>query len=324
MTTTLVTVTYSNRWELLRKTLEGAQAAGIGRAVVVANGVPYDIASNILGCFGPWVSTVQHGSNLGSAAGYATGIKHAIETGSEFLLLLDDDNLIDSAAVRALSETLATSAKGVGLDKCAALAYRADHVPSVRNVPSREAASFFGFDFRDIPRKVMRRLSSFGSGESHERQLDINVAPYGGLFFHTSVIDRIGLPKTEYVLYGDDNEFSHRIKALGGRIVLSPTAVVRDLELSWGVKRNYRSTFHQLLLSDSEKRLYYSLRNNSHFERHVRSPNSVARELNKMIYVTLLYTLALAWRRMSRFELILSAIRDGEQGRLGIDPRFPL
>ena len=56
--------------------------------------------------------------------------------------------------------------------------------------------------------------------------------PYGGLFFHRSIIDIIGLPDTNYFLYGDDFDFSYRITKKGGKIFLVTQSVIEDLEKS--------------------------------------------------------------------------------------------
>ncbi|AEK56874.1 hypothetical protein Atc_0223 [Acidithiobacillus caldus SM-1] len=46
--------------------------------------------------------------------------------------------------------------------------------------------------------------------------------------------------------------------------------------------------------------------------------------MNKLVYLTLLYSIALINGRLSRFRLLYDAIADGEKGHLGINLKFPL
>lgn len=144
------------------------------------------------------------------------------------------------------------------------------------------------------------------------------------MYFHRSVLERHGLPDETFLLYADDTDFSFRLTRAGGAIILVAAAQLRDLEDSWNGKARFSDTFDALLLGEGDARAFYSTRNNACFEhRHYRA-HPLIRWTNRAIYLS-----ALRWRasmlgRQARFDLLMSAIRDGEAGQLGQHPQFPI
>jgi GT2 family glycosyltransferase len=328
----MVTVTYAARWDLLQQALAAAQREGLDRAVVVDNGAAPDIAALAQAAFGAFVDVVTLERNTGSAGGFRAGLQRALALGASHLLLLDDDNEMQAGCLAALQAAHRDSLADVPQDKLAILAYRADRqTDAAANIPSSgmhgNRAAFFGFHVLDVPFKLFRR-TPWGRRWIANRpvlaRVVVDVAPYSGMYFHRAVPELLGLPDARFLLYADDTDFSYRLTRAGGAIVLATDASLRDLELSWNVKKRFGNTFDALLWGDGDFRAFYSTRNNAHFERQAAGAQHPVRALNRAVYLLALRARAMAAGRMARFRLLMRAVKDGEAGRLGEHADFPL
>ena len=327
-----VTVTYSRRWNFLHQSIASALGEGIRYALVVSNAAKDTIAEEAAKEFGAAVKVVDLPANTGSANGFKVGIEAAVAQGAEYILLLDDDNVLVPGALAALAAAHADLARSISRDRLAVLGFRPDHQPDIaaglplaRVVPHPD--SFFGFHLADIPFKFWRRTClarRHYAGHLLPERVKLDVAPYSGMFFHRSVVENIGTPDPDLVLYGDDTEFSYRLTKAGGGIWLIPAARLSDLEASWNIKDRFRSSFEGWLCGGEDLRAYYGARNGAYFERHCRPHNSLVRAINRQIYLLGLRFFACRLSKMGRYQLLRSAIADGENRKLGVNTRFHL
>lgn len=329
---TVVTVTYGERRALLRQVLDALPAQGVSRAVVVDNGARWPVKDELAATYGDFAQVVEIGRNTGSANGFGAGIRRALETGAEYIWLLDDDNRPAPDCLAALGAAYQDLGQQHHADLLAVLAFRPEHQADVAaGVPLRyvnpRRNSFRGFHVLDIPYKFWRR-TPWGRPSASGRlpaRVDLGVAPYSGLFFHRAVAERFGLPRADFVLYGDDTEYSHRLVRAGGRLVLIPAARIEDLESSWNVRQHPQgSSFGVLLGQGSDLRVYYGTRNRVYFDAHCRAHDRLVFALNRWVYLAALATLARVGGQHARLALIQQAVRDGLAGHLGVHTRFPL
>ena len=323
----VVSVTYGQRWNLLRQALASAKNEGVERAVVVDNGAKVNIAELALEEFGTFADVVTMGRNTGSAGGFKAGIQRALDLGADYILLLDDDNELQSGCLHTLAATHEECCKRVPADRLAVLAYRSNWQTEVaRNVPSNgmegNRAAFLGFDFLDVPFKLFRRTPmgrKWIANRPMLNQVAVAIAPYSGMYFHRSVPEVHGLPDERFFLYADDSDFSYRLTSSKGKIVLATNAKLVDLELSWNMKARFSNTLDALLLGDGDFRAFYSTRNHAYFEgyRHASRRDKMIRSINRAIYLTALRARAVMVGRKERLDLLLRAVQDGEAGRLG-------
>ena len=269
-------------------------------------------------------------SNMGSAGGFKLGLEMAVDRGAKYIWMLDDDNRPRENALEILIAAYRAITKTYAIDRFALLSFRRDHqadismgVPLERCAPKPD--SFFGFHIDDVPYKFWRR-TRWGKPRAPsnlQNLIPMSHAPYSGLFFHRSVIDRIGLPNPDYVLYGDDNDFTARLTRSGGSIFLVPLSRLEDLEASWNIKDAFATSFEGWLCGGSDFRAYYGARNQVYFEsKFIRQ--SPTYEFNRTVFLGLMLLMAIRYGRFNRLKLFLSAIRDGASGQLGVHPRFPL
>jgi GT2 family glycosyltransferase len=186
-------------------------------------------------------------------------------------------------------------------------------------------SSFCGFHIADIPFKIWRRVGwRPPPADRPPDTIAVPYAPFGGLFLHSTLLERIGAPDEALVLYADDTEFSHRIVRSGGHIWLLTAAEEQELESSWSSKTAVRSSFERWLQRGSDLQVFYGARNRAHFERHTWIRSKPLYFINRWTYLSLLRLIAGRCHRFERYALFRRAIELGERGRLGPSEDFPL
>jgi GT2 family glycosyltransferase len=326
----IVTVTYGDRWHLLVRVLEYIEAdPKIGRVIVVDNGARASIAALVQrACFRKAI-VVGNPRNLGSAAGFKLGLETVLSYDPQWIWLLDDDNLPDPIALdRILHSAAALDPAERG--RTAFAAFRPGyHVAVAAGEDVRRCfpphSSFCGFHVIDIPHKIWHRILRRRPLASREipARVALPYAPYGGLFFHRKLLETIGTPNKELVLYADDTEFTSRIVRSGGRLWLLTGAPIVDLEPPWNIKRA-GSSFEVWFTGSADFQVFYRARNRAYFDCRVWSRNKMIYRLNRLTYLLILRVFALRHRRIDRYDLFRRATTLGETGRLGLEDEYPL
>ena len=237
----VVTVTYGKRSHLLLKALESVFNEGVDCAIVVDNGSTEQILLLITERFGDKVILISLDRNTGSANGYKVGLQAAFNASAEYILLLDDDNILEQGALKVLKNGWMSLDTELPISDRIVLGFRlnilADIVDGVSKTHSSQSSnSFFGFHVKDIPFKLLRRTSWYRKSvavKSLPLQISMKYAPYSGMFFHRELLEKHGYPDDRLVLYADDYEFSYRVTRAGGSIRLMTDARMEDIESSW-------------------------------------------------------------------------------------------
>lgn len=327
---TLISVTYGKRWHLLKTVLEAARDQGVQRAFVIDNGSQDDLATLLPETFGDWASRVAMGRNSGSAMGFKTGMETAMQAGSDYIFVLDDDNIPAPGTVDKLVTALKDLRRTT--DLAAVCGLRDDHggaaaERAAAGFKPRFLDSFLNFHLLDIPSKIAwrKRGKDFTPPPLPDR-IPILHGPYGGLMFHRSLIDLIGYPDGDFVLYDDDTDFTYRITKGGGKLELVRDAVIKDAEASWYAEdtKPTATSFDAWLSAGSDLRIYYAMRNRSYWESHRRTPVSPFYYLNAAAYMAILTAYAVMKRKTRRLPIAWSALSHGLKGRLGENAAFRL
>ena len=328
---TVVTVTYGERQHLLEPVLRAALAQQVRKIIVVNNGASWDINALAIGIGPNAIEVLDMGTNTGSARGCSAGIAQAMEAGAELIWLLDDDNKPTNSALSVLLAEYVRLREKRAADQLAVLAFRPEQQTTLamggaQNRINPRRSSFHGFHILDVPYKLWRR-TPWGKRRIKEalpRTLNLDVAPYGGLLFHRLLIDKIGLPRADFVLYGDDTEFTYRITRSGGQIVLVTGAMLEDLEPSWNAKQRFGNSFSALLCGSGDFRAYYSMRNCTFFDAHCLPHNRYMFWINRQIYMMIISLFSLIKGQDERHRLLVQAVNDGFTEHLGVNKEFPL
>ena len=324
----VVTVTYGGRREMLGKMIESVLEEGVRNIVVVDNGATWDVDELSSTFPSARFFLVPMGGNFGSAVGFSTGMKTALSAGAQMIWLLDDDNRPCVGALSELCAAFELHLSSGAKHNTAVLALRPDRqsllMSGVASAQVRRS-DFLGFHVLDVPGKIWRRLRSWNRRAlAYPNFVSVMASPYSGLLLHREAIEAIGLPREDFVLYMDDTEWSSRLTADGGRIVLVTAARIIDLESSWNIKDRPGSRITGLLCGDGDFRAYYSTRNAAFLSASDPQASARMRRMNRLVYLLLLRSAALMKGRRVRYALLIAAIEDGENGRLGRHPEYPL
>ncbi len=178
-----VVVTY-NRQVLLAECIAALrnQTKHIDKILVINNGSTDNTES--------WLSQ-QHDveyftqKNIGSGGGFNTGINLAYQKGYDWIWLMDDDGFPKSDALENLLEDNAD--RKLCLRNCAVI--------------NKEDKNSF----------VWKTGNYTGLNEVSEPIIHNFAHPFNGTLLHKEVIKRVGLPKKELFIWGDETEYYHRI-----------------------------------------------------------------------------------------------------------------
>jgi oligosaccharide repeat unit polymerase len=320
-----VTVTHGDRAHLAEQAVAGALAAGAGSVVVVANGATDAARRRLEACAERAAGAVTCrvlSRNEGAAAGFAAGIEAALAgTQAQLLWLLDDDNVPEPEALRALLVAGEQLADG-GAERVALLAYRPDRAYQrdiVMGVAPKHAyprrSSFLSFHpYGYLARAVARRRARRGTPPGEPVQ--VPYGPFGGLLLPRAVAERMGLPDRALVLYEDDTDFTWRLSALGVPLFLVPASRVQDVDEPWYAGAA-RDPFTRLLRTGAPDRVYYATRNRVHFETRHWVGRPRVRRANEAAFMAVLRVVAALRGDHGRYALIRRAVEDGRRGRLG-------
>jgi rhamnopyranosyl-N-acetylglucosaminyl-diphospho-decaprenol beta-1,3/1,4-galactofuranosyltransferase len=237
-------------------------------------------------------------TNRGGAGGFHDGLAWAIDREADLVWLMDDDGLPDVDCLdRLLLET-------DNLDFWGPLVV--DEADPDRLVfPIRLPGGTRVVHAVDDVRRAAR-----------DDRIDGIVIPFNGVLVTKELVDRIGLPREEFFIWGDDHEYRLRAEEAGARVATVVTATVRHPSVgNLGTPMMFgRTTYND---SPSDLKHYCMARNNLVNLRDYRGP------LHALAFVV-----KTAWfysftrPSLSRLRLSAGAMRAGIAGDFDGHRRF--
>lgn len=314
MTSLAIIVTYANRFNLLSEVIKSCFSNSMDEVLVVDNASKESSKKKLqkLARNNDKINVIWNDKNLGSAKAFKQALIEAKSYNSEYILLLDDDNKLKKNALSSLKQHWKTKKN---TQTKALLAYRPDRQLYKKAIQRQDAEyvlsprnSFYGFD---IWQQLKNLIRNSPLENKDARSGKIAYAPFGGMFFHKSLIDEIGYPREVFFLYSDDHEWSFRIYKKGCSIELVLDSEIEDIDKSWALgKQNIFKT----IKNANAKRIYYTIRNRIIFERAERVKHKPIYQLNIWIFTALLF---LYCKNNKSFKIYKKAIKDGFRNKLG-------
>jgi GT2 family glycosyltransferase len=162
------------------------------------------------------VSLIRNPANLGFAAGSNVGIRRALETGSDCVLLLNNDALLDRSALAVMVSSLFSDPRrGVVVPKI--------YTQSASGERRLWAA---GSQWHPFPPRVkMRGFGELDIGQYDEPEC-LKYATACALLVHRKAFELAGLLDESYFMYQEDYAFCDRLQASGLTLCYEPKAVV--------------------------------------------------------------------------------------------------
>jgi GT2 family glycosyltransferase len=266
--------------------------------IVVDNGSRDDTVGAIRQKY-PAVTVIENGENLGFAEGNNVGIRRALACGFDYVLLLNNDTVVDHQMLRTLVGVADSDAR-IGI--VGPLIYYHDDPEVVWSAGN-------AIDWRTA---TLRRLYTDTRDSHPQLPYEADYVTGCALCIKREAVERIGLLDSRYFIYFEETDWCLRARAHGYKVVVVPRAHM------W---HKVSATMRQ----DSPATTYYMTRNsflflarNVHAARRV---SLIARTFLQHVRVLIAYTLKPRHRpqRRNRDARFL-ALRDALRGRWGRMP----
>ncbi|MFV2043814.1 MAG: glycosyltransferase [Anaerolineales bacterium] len=178
------------------------------RVVLVDNGSSDGTADRVKSAF-PAVEVLETGQNLSVPAGYNVGFEFALQAGAEYILMLNNDTVIEDTMPEDLVEIAQADPKlGVLM-------------PKVLYYGSETETWSIGGRYRTFPPSILMTEKDKRLAEVPRL---IEYAPSCGLLIHRRAFELAGLFDPGYLFWYDDWDFSERVRAHGLTIRYTPEA----------------------------------------------------------------------------------------------------
>jgi len=215
---------------------------------------------NILG------EIVRNKKNLGFAEGNNVGMKHAINHGMDFVLLLNNDTIVDKNLIRGLIETAGRYPNaGIISPKIYFAKGYEFHKKRYKKSELGKVIWYAGGDFDwDNYYGTNHGVDEVDRGQ-FDKVKEIDFATGACMFITKSAMKHVGLFNKKYYMYLEDVELSIRMKAIGWNVIYTPAGylwhkVAQSSGIGGGLN-DYFTTRNRLLLgmSHAKRRTRFAL-----------------------------------------------------------------
>lgn len=180
------------------------------RVIVVDNGSTDDSVAAIGQAY-PQVEVIANCENLGFARGINVGIKAALAQGARYVLILNNDVVVDEGL---LSELIQAAAADPSLGVLSPKIYEY-HTQRVWFAGAKKRRFPPGFTIMGYQKK---------DGQRFNIPQEIHYAFGCGMLVKAEVFDRIGLFDEAYLMYNEDLDFCERARWAGYKVMYVPAA----------------------------------------------------------------------------------------------------
>ena len=184
------------------------------------------------------IDYIRFDKNIGGAGGFEFGVRKAFDEGADWIILVDDDVLLTNQCLEILETDLPV--------RCF-IGVREDRFGNLAEFGALK------FDYRNPFRlnpKVLSLKDAYGSLDKLPEIVEVESGSFEGFFVHRSVVESVGFPNSEYFIFGDDTDYSIRIRESGCRIYAIKWArIIRQLpyvepkSMDWKFYYRWRNFF---------------------------------------------------------------------------------
>lgn len=229
----------------------------------------------------PNVIIIENRKNLGFAAGNNPGIKRAR---GRYILLLNSDTEVPEETFRVMIDFM-DEKTDAGAATCKVVLPQGSIDPAChRGFPTPWVA----FTYISKLEKLFPKTRLFG--EYHQGYKDLNsihdVDCITGAFFlvRRKVIEDIGLLDEDYFMYGEDIDWSYRIRKHGWKILYNPQVTILHKKKQSGRSNTDRS-------KQIQTEIYFHTYNWLFYKKHFEKKHPLLSFFVRMFYVTRLFLL---------------------------------
>lgn len=270
-----VIVTY-NRKELLTKCIEKIENQTIKPDILVIDNASDDGTDQIFSQVPDNIKYFNTGANLGGAGGFSFGIKKAVETGYEYLWIMDDDTMPEPSALEELMKVAKSKDGDFGFLSSKAL-WKDNNICTM-NVQKETK---------------WKRMNDFNTRK------EIQYASFVSLFVKADTVKEVGLPYKEFFIWADDWEYTRRISKNKKSYFLPESIVVHYCNSNVGAdiitapadridrfKYMYRNDVVMYRQDGIEGKMYLLIRNITHILKVLIKTDNKKQKLNIIFKAT--------------------------------------
>jgi len=235
----VITVTYGKRFYLLKKMLESVfYDTRINKVIIVDNGSIDSLEIKKYVQNNKNIILIKNNINHGSAGGFKRGIEESRKNPSDYVLLLDDDNIIEKNWSDFFYNILALFPN---IDKIILKANRNSSFDS--SIINKE--NLYKIDYISI-KKIKKIFSREKENNNVFQPIVYNpngFNEYGGTLLPFKAILENELPLEKFYLYCDDSEYSYRINKNNYRTYQCYRPIIKDLEYTFTKDLKFLTSF---------------------------------------------------------------------------------
>ena len=204
--------------------------------VLLVDNASEDPSHSILSRQFPDLVLLQNGENLGYAGGNNTGIRYALRHGADYVLVLNNDTIVEPDALKILLET------GEKIPEATLLA------PKVNEYSRRKVINSMGTSMDWFKLRPGRGAYGREDNGGFESITEASIIPGAALLMKRRLFEQVGLFNEDFFLIHEDADLCLRNLKAGFKNVVVPPAVI----------------YHKIsktLCAYPEASEYYSIRN---------------------------------------------------------------
>ena len=232
----VVIVTY-NRKKLLMECIEAIlkEKVPINYIIIVDNGSTDGTNSILYKYKGNSRFIIRcEDKNRGGAYGFYQGIKISLDLEWEWLIIIDDDAILDNNFTERIQEAIAKYPENK--------AFSGKVLTQGEIAKEHRARNFLKLIYKPFPAKEK---------EYNKESFEYELSSFCGLVIHRNVIEKVGLPLKEFFIRNDDFEYSLRIgkytkiRNINNAIINHKTVIsTREKDFSWKLFYNMRNAIY--------------------------------------------------------------------------------
>ncbi|MBI5123510.1 glycosyltransferase family 2 protein [Candidatus Roizmanbacteria bacterium] len=229
---TIVTVNYNTEDDTLNflNSLKKVKTNGFNVSVIVIDNGSKNVlklkeSENVI--------LIRQEDNLGFTGGYNLGMKQAVNNGADYVLIINNDTIVDEDMVSNLQQILEQDKTiGAVVPKIYFAKGHEFHKDKYRKEDLGKVIWYAGghTDWKHV-RSVHRGVDEVDRGQ-YDTPGEIQFATGCCIMFKREVLKKIGFFDDRYFLYYEDADLSERIKKAGYKIYYAPRAILFHVNAS--------------------------------------------------------------------------------------------
>lgn len=232
-----IVVTY-NRCELLKECISALQTSAVPVEIIIVDNASTDNTAETVQALLPagGISYFNTQKNIGGAGGFNFGMKKAYELGFDYFWLMDDDTIVEPETLSGLLKADEALAGNYGF--LSSLALWKDGTDCYMNYHT------IAMDWNLEKQRIRDGI------------VKVQTATFVSFFTTRQVAEKVGLPISEYFIWGDDTEYSGRIAREYPCFLVGKSQVLHKMEKNIPSGRITDITDEKRI-----ERMFYSVRN---------------------------------------------------------------